>query len=1073
MIGESKDAAIRRFQHLERRLTKDSELKKQYCEFMQEYLDLEHMKLIGSVDGLREEQKPVCYLPHHPVFKESSSTTKVRVVFDGSAKTSTNFSLNDALLTGPVIQDDLLDLMIRFRKHAVALVADIEKMYRQIRVHSEDTPLQRIVWRFNPSEPIQVYELLTVTYGLSPSSFLATRVLKQLALNSARNQKSVSVAVAEDFYMDDFLSGAESIEDAKRLRFGVQTLMAEAGLQLRKWNSNISEALEIAPEGPTILHFEKEPKVKTLGVAWETGPDQFCFDVRDIKHGEQWTKRKIFSAIAQLYDPLGLVSPVIAWAKIHMQQLWLSSVGWDDPVTVTVNARWEEFYVQLPELRSFKIPRCLFLAKPTDTQFHVFCDASELAYGACIYARSTNKDGEIKVTLISSKSRVAPLKRLSLPRLELCAALLGAKLYARVSAALRMEGTSCWFWSDSTVTLHWIQAPSNTWQTFVGNRTSEIQNLTRGHNWNHVKGVENPADYVSRGMLPRNFIANMIWLEGPAWLQKSQENWPEHHNPEPPPEDILERRKTVLVVQQNSTVDCLYERYSSFLKLVRVTAYILRFVNACKSKFKHPTDIFVTTQEMQAAKEALVKGVQQQTFHEELKALKNKRPLPSHSALKYLRPIIDTNGILRVGGRLQHSEEVYQAKHPMILPSKHPLSRLIAQHYHTLTLHSGPRMTLASIRQEFWPLRGKDLVNFVCRKCLICFRHRPVPATQPVGQLPKTRTVPSRPFTITGVDYCGPFYMKPVHRRASPQKAFIAVFICFATKAVHLELVCNLSTDAFIAALRRFIARRGLPQQIQSDNGTNFKGAKNTLLALYHMLNDKPSHEKIVNECVNRGIQWKFIPPRAPNFGGLWEAAVKTAKTSLIKTIGQCKLSYEDFVTLLTQIEANMNTRPLTPLSEDPSELDVLTPGHFLTGSSLGALPDPDYTKIQPNRLKHYQQLQQLIQQHWVRWKKEYLTEINSQHQKSSKSVQLEVGQLVLVRDDNMSSISWPLAQIITTYPGQDGHSRVVTVKTAAGVYTRPVSKIYPLPMNTDMQQQQEDTQGVAASTTEDTNCST
>ncbi|XP_058827787.1 uncharacterized protein LOC131687709 [Topomyia yanbarensis] len=305
--------------------------------------------------------------------------------------------------------------------------------------------------------------------------------------------------------------------------------------------------------------------------------------------------------------------------------------------------------------------------------------------------------------------------------------------------------------------------------------------------------------------------------------------------------------------------------------------------------------------------------------------------------------------------------------------------------------------------------------------------------------------------------------MKPVHRRAAPQKAFIAVFICFATKAVHLELVCDLSTDAFVAALRRFIARRGNPAEIHSDNGTNFQGAKNVLTALHTMLNNKKDQEKIANECTSRRIEWKFIPPRAPNFGGLWEAAVKTAKSSLTKTLGNCKLSYEDYATLLTQIEANMNARPLTPLSEDPTELDVLTPGHFLTGTSLTALPDPDYTSTPMNRLKHYQQLQQLIQQHWIRWKKEYLTELNSQQQTSSSPVEIHVGQLVLVREDNKPSLNWPLARIIATHPGEDGCTRVATVKTAAGIYTRPTSRICPLPINHNLHPHQEQLQSATA----------
>ncbi|XP_062541022.1 uncharacterized protein LOC134209057 [Armigeres subalbatus] len=732
MIGESKQGAIRRFSQIEKRLEQDSGLRKQYSDFMQEYLSLGHMKCIGEAsDPQLDEGKTVCYLPHHPVFKDSSSTTKVRVVFDGSAKTSTNYSLNDALLAGPNIQDDLLDLMLRFRKHAVALVADVTKMYRQIRVHEDDTPLQRIVWRFSTVEPLQVYELQTITYGLTPSSFLATRVLKQLALDSKNKWDLATSAVQEDFYMDDFLSGADSVPEAIELQEEVQTLMSQGGLELRKWCSN---------------------KVEVLRVGWETGPDQFCIEVQPPTHEGYLTKRKIFSTIAKLYDPLGLVSPVVAWAKIRMQQLWIANSGWDDQVPNDVMVKWEEFSSQLQCLEEYKVPRYLFLLGSSSIEFHVFTDASEAGYGACIYARSEDQEGNTKIQLIAAKSRVAPLKRISLPRLELCAALLGARLYARVSKALRMEGTRCWFWTDSTVTLHWIQATPNSWQNFIGNRTAEIQQLTHGHSWNHVSGNENPADHVSRGMLPKELIGNTIWGSGPSWLSRGKNDWPKKSNVVPS-EDLLERRKSVFVAQTGSDHNFLFYRYSSFQRLVRITALLLRFKNQCQRKFAPSPNTFVSVHELEQAKEVLSRVAQQEVFTEELKDLAKNRPVSKRSPLRLLHPFLDENSLIRLRGRLDHSSEKYQTKHPIILPKHHPLTYLITEYYHKLCMHSGPRMTLASMHQEFWPVNGKLVATSVFRKCLQCFRQNPTPIVQPVGQLPKQRTAPNRAFAVTGVDF--------------------------------------------------------------------------------------------------------------------------------------------------------------------------------------------------------------------------------------------------------------------------------------------------------------------------------
>lgn len=271
--------------------------------------------------------------------------------------------------------------------------------------------------------------------------------------------------------------------------------------------------------------------------------------------------------------------------------------------------------------------------------------------------------------------------------------------------------------------------------------------------------------------------------------------------------------------------------------------------------------------------------------------------------------------------------------------------------------------------------------------------------------------------------------------------------MCFGTKAVHLELVGDLTTSAFLGALRRFVSRRGLPSEIHSDNGLNFKGASNHLRELYDLLHDPAVNSQIVNETSQRGIVWKFIPPRAPNFGGLWEAAVKSAKTSLIRVLGQRRLSFEDMTTILIQIEATMNSRPLTPLSEDPDELDVLTPGHFLVGSSLMAIPDPDYTDVSPNRLQHYQGLQQVVQQHWKRWRQEYISQLHNQNQRFPQATLLKVGQMVVLKEDGDATIQWPLARITEVFPGLDGVIRVVKVRTPNGaVYKRQASRVCLLP---------------------------
>ncbi|XP_058826504.1 uncharacterized protein LOC131686254 [Topomyia yanbarensis] len=491
MVGASKSMAMKRLQLLEKRLARNPELKDEYNKFMMEYLSLGHMRCVREDDTQNSS-----YLPHHPVVKEASTTTKVRVVFDASAKTSTGFSINEALLVGPVVQDDLLSIILRFRTFPVALVGDIAKMYRQVLLHPEDTPYQRILWRFDTADPIESYELMTVTYGLGPSSFLATRTLQQLASDEGDAYPLGKPALRKSFYVDDFIGGAQSVSEAIQLRSELSELLAKGGFALRKWTSNQLLVLaglssdEIGTQ--SAIKFDTNETVKTLGITWEPESDNLHFNSEIRQHQNAPTKRSILSAISRLFDPLGLISPIIINGKMLMQRLWLLACSWDDEVPDCIATAWEKLSVQLPKIADFRVSRYALLPKST-IQLHTFCDASESAYGACTYARCVDSSGQVRVQLLASKSRVAPLKKISLPRLELCAAEVGAKLHSRIVEALQIPLASSYFWSDSTVTLQWLRAPPSTWKTFVANRVSEIQTLTHGAFWNHVAGTENPA----------------------------------------------------------------------------------------------------------------------------------------------------------------------------------------------------------------------------------------------------------------------------------------------------------------------------------------------------------------------------------------------------------------------------------------------------------------------------------------------------------------------------------------------------------------------------------------------------
>ncbi|XP_029054805.2 uncharacterized protein LOC114882094 [Osmia bicornis bicornis] len=481
-LGQSRNIALHRFLTLERKLTKEPSLMDQYARFIKEYEELGHMRLI-SADEEFSSCLPNFYLPHHTVVKETSVTTKLRVVFDGSAKSDTNTSLNDVLMAGPNLQEDIFSILTRFRTFQYVLSADISKMYRQILVNASQTPLQKIHWRSHADESIKTYELLTVTYGTKSASFLAIQTLHQLAALEAHNFPVAPRIVLRDFYVDDQLTGANTKEEALNIRDQAAALLAKGGFQLRKWASNCQELLKDIARGEVehmVLSLDKVQVNSTLGIQWDPFNDTLQYaTVEDTSMQGRVIKRKILSCLAKIFDPLGLLGPITFTAKCIIQQLWILRVDWDESVPSAIHAKWLKFEGELPSLRELHIPRSVVCEeRPLLLELHGFADASQQGYGGCVYLRSTNVDHKNQAYLLCSKSRVAPLRAISIPRLELCGAVLLARLMQMVLKSLPFTPDNVNYWTDSTIVLNWIRAPSRSCATFVSNRVGEIQELT-------------------------------------------------------------------------------------------------------------------------------------------------------------------------------------------------------------------------------------------------------------------------------------------------------------------------------------------------------------------------------------------------------------------------------------------------------------------------------------------------------------------------------------------------------------------------------------------------------------------
>lgn len=1051
--------ALRRLSFLEKRLDKNHDLKRQYNECLAEYITLNHMSEVDPTsfhDGY--------YIPHHSVIKESSSTTKLRVVFDASAKDLSLISLNENLCNGPRLQLDLLDLLLQFRCFKYALTADIAKMYRQIKINPNDKKFQLIVWRPNPNLPVKTFSMNTVTFGTTSAPYLAIKTLQRLAEDERQNYPIGAECLINGFYVDDFIFGADTIEESLEMKFQTSSILKAGGFHLRKWSTNCKDILETIPvsdrETDPCLTFDSKTSVKTLGIQWCPTSDVFLYRI-SITERSLNSKRTILSDISKIFDPLGWISPLIIKAKILIQNLWSLKIDWDTILEGEINEQWEHLRDSLKNLNLIQVPRWLGTFGNSSIELHGFCDASLKAYAAVIYVK-TISDGLTSVNLLLSKTKVAPFKKCSLPRLELCGAVLLSRIMHHVKSQKKFSEAACHYWSDSMVALAWLKDSPLKRKMFVANRITEIQSLSEPDQWRYVHTKENPADLPTRGALPSDLHVNSLWWNGPGFL-KSMTSFncyePMNKVSLPPDEDsepkqerscflqtyISVRRQTITEVCSNYVYfkEESLNKFSTLPKLVRVVAYCLRFLRKNKP---HSTRICPT--EYDESLRTILYCVQQETYSEEINDLEMTGEIKRTSKLRSLNPFVnESDKLLRVNSRLQNAEHLsFDQKYPVILPYDHLISSLLVRHAHNTVLHGTQQETAMLINQKYHIVKCNRLIKTISHRCIRCFRFKCKTQEQRMASLPRLRVTPARPFLNTGVDFAGPIELKRFKGKCNTfRKAYFAVYVCFATKAIHLELVDDLSTNAFIASFRRFISRRGMVANLHSDCGSNFIGAEKVITRRGADLLKEWS-DQIESGLLEFHTTWHYNPPGSPHFGGIWEAGVKSVKYHLKRILGNSRLCFEEFETVLTQVEACLNSRPICKIRDDPNNI-ALTPGHFLIGSSLVSLPEPNLQNANVSLLDRWNFLQKLVQDFWRVWSLDYLNTLRQRSQWKDVSKNVKVDDVVILVEKNLPPTKWLLARIAEVHPGDDGLIRVVTIQTKNGFFKRPIVKLCLLPI--------------------------
>ncbi|UYV60621.1 hypothetical protein LAZ67_1001682 [Cordylochernes scorpioides] len=1124
------------------------------------------------------------FLPHDPVVKANSNTTKIRPVFDASCKDKGNLSLNDCLASGPNVIEQIPSILLKFREKAIGVIADIRKAFLKIEVKEEDGDYLRFLWWKN-NHQIQVFRLKRVVFGVTCSPYLLGAVILHHLKGVSSEFGALPQKLMECLYIDNCVTSVDTEAELVDLVEKSTEIFAKAKMDLRMWQFGpIHRAKEVYSRLPPSVDIERSEEASVLGMKWDLLEDTLNMTPKFGVIINSLSKRDLLSHTQQIFDPIGFLAPVLLPAKLLIQQAWTVKTDWDEPLPSTIQENFMKWYSELDTLADIKIPRRVGHGIRAHWSIHIFCDDSQSAYAAAAFLRCPENKG-VSVQLLMTKSRLGPLKKTTIPRMELLACMLGVRLSRYITESLNLAAEPVYYWTDSTTALSWIKT-NRQWGTFVNNRVKEICNTSGPNKWFYVPGSLNPADLPSRGCSVLQ-LKRTRWWEGPEWLKQPQDHWPkqlfhsdrtlvnfqidlvtgaelapclfngkvrfqnlsgptacgsklgwlltENFMEKKTSEPLLDYRLLTVtyglscapylamrtlhqlardkvstspvaskIVQTDFYVDDLLSgadtieeatchirevnnllssagfslrkwrsnvpevlsgfseqvedrhnlrdfesdscvkildcasrgitpselvdhslwwrgptwlsdvnfedpiqtqydfpkeisgergkpfsvfhstnvlfpdfifKYSNINELVRITAWIYRFVFNVQCSFNERKKGHLSSSELTSSIHNIIRFIQSSEFQSEITCCKQKKSLSTNS---YLIPFIDESGLLRVGGRLRHLNLQFDKKHPIIFPRDHFITELIVRQCHLDYLHSGLQLTMSAPRLRYWIPAGRSLVKKIIHQCMVCFRAKRQGTKQIMGDLPMHQIVKSNPFTKIGIDFAGPFLMKPNIKRSKVKlKSFFALFVCFCTKAIHIEIVSDLSSAAFLAALKRFISRRGKPSDIFSDNGTNFRGANNILREQFGILKAPSIQNFISNERIN----CHFIPPYAPNFG---------------------ESNDDDDV-------------PINCL--DRWSLNIKNKNVF-----------------------------------WKRWNREYLNNLQ-QHLKWQKSSPIiKEGDLILLKDTiSPLAMYFSLGRITKVFPGADGKVRVVEVKTKHQErLTRTASKIVPLPFAED-----------------------
>ncbi|XP_067303718.1 uncharacterized protein [Pseudorasbora parva] len=1050
-LQASKEAVLPSLRSLERRLARDPLQADEYCAAIRKLVETGAVKKVDLSGASTTDES--WYIPHHVVRHNGKS----RLVFNCSFPFQGR-SLNDTLLPGPTLGAPLLGVLLRFREHGVAVSGDIRSMFHQVQLLPEDRPLLRFIWRdMERDNPPNVFEWQVLPFGTTCSPCCATFALQKHARDHGGPGEGVRHSVERCFYVDNCLQSVRTAEEAKELVDQLREVLGSGGFEIRQWACNIPDVLRHLPAEARsdsmerwLSHDEPGLAEPALGLSWHWGTDILGYKNRPLEYGAL-TMRNVYKVLARQYDPLGFIAPYTTRAKLIVQSMWDKPRDWDDPlIPQDLLKVWKEWESELHLLSCISLPRPYAPVQSdqmvASRQIHVFSDASERAYGSVSYLRTEDTQGQVYLAFLAARSRVAPRRQHSIPRLELCGALTAAQLAKTLERELTLKTDQTILWSDSTTVLTWLQSESCRFKVFVGTRVAEIQELTGKSTWRYVDSAQNPADDVTRGKTLAELAAPNRWSQGPSFLLKGPAEWPSSPG-EVTEQDVTECKKSAscgVISRADRQGTHLGQSHLSWKDMVEAVA---QEVHGAADR-----DEPLTAEDYRQAEMTIFRRVQAECFPEELRHLKSGKAVLRSSRLLTLSPELDPDeGIIRVGGRLRRADCLDPAfTHPIVLDSLHPATTLLIQDYDARLCHPGPERVFAEIRRVFWILRGREAVRRVQHQCEECRRWKSKPVVPKMADLPVARLrLGKPPFYSTGIDCFGPFLVK-IGRRS--EKRWGIIYKCLTTRAVHLDLLHRIDADSFLMSLRRFIARRGTPAELYSDQGTNFKAGEKELRESF-----KSMSSDLQRLLAKQKIAFRFNPPAAPHFGGTWEREIRSVKTALYTVIGVQPISEEVLQTTLLEVEAILNTKPLGYTSSSVADVDAVTPNVLLMGRLDGALPSVVYPKSEGLSRRRWRHCQVIADHFWARFIRCYLPTLQCRRKWHGAPGDLTVGSVVLLMEPQFPRALWPVGRVVKVHPSADGHVRSADIQVKDRVYTRPVARLITLPVITDGEEDEEE----------------